>query len=390
MKKRYGIPYQGSKNSIAEWVVEHLPTSPVFVDLFAGGCAVTHCAMLSGKYGEFVANDISGNTEIFADAIGGKYKNERRWISSEEFHRLKKSDAYVRVLWSFNNCQTHYLYSKEREPWARALHFARVLGDCSQFEAFGIKTDGSPRDIKKHQDEYRANYSEWYVSEIRKKLYANKVLKLRTKEEKQRYLRDALTASGLAVAEVCRRLKNTTPGHYWAKSQWLFPTPEHYEELRKFIPLPLEYAECVDPLEQKLQNLQNLQNLQRLHSLQSLQRLQSLQSLDGKGLTVSDLDFTEVKAPGASFFYCDPPYKGTASYNNESFDYDRFESWLHSCGVPCIVSEITAPAGCVEIASTVQKASGMKRGGGGERLEKLFIQEEFADWYRNEMNKTAN
>lgn len=352
--------------------------------------------MLSGKYAKFVVNDISGNAELFADAIAGKYENERRWISSEEFHKLKKSDAYVRVLWSFNNCQTNYLYSKEREPWARALHFTRVFGDCSQFKAFGIQTDGSNKDIIKHHDEYKEKYTKWYITEIRKKLDANKVLKLRTKEEKQQYLRDALTASGLTVAEDCRRLKCTTPGHYWAKSQWSFPTSEHYEEMRKFMPLPLEYAECVDPLEQtlqSLQSLQNLQNLQRLQSLQSLQRLQrlqSLQTLDGKGLTVSALDFTEVKASGASFFYCDPPYKGTALYNKEEFDYNRFETWLHSCGVPCIVSEITAPAGCVEIARTSQKASGMKRGGGGERCECLYIQEEFAEWYRNEMNKTAN
>lgn len=34
---RYGLPYKGSKNKIAEWVVDTLPRADVFVDLFFGG-----------------------------------------------------------------------------------------------------------------------------------------------------------------------------------------------------------------------------------------------------------------------------------------------------------------------------------------------------------------
>ena len=34
---RYGMPWQGSKSRIAEWVVELLPPSHTLVDLFAGG-----------------------------------------------------------------------------------------------------------------------------------------------------------------------------------------------------------------------------------------------------------------------------------------------------------------------------------------------------------------
>ena len=47
---RYGIPYRGSKNSIAKWIIESLPAADVFVDLCFGGGAVTHAALLSGKY----------------------------------------------------------------------------------------------------------------------------------------------------------------------------------------------------------------------------------------------------------------------------------------------------------------------------------------------------
>lgn len=55
---RYGLPYKGSKNAIAEWIIDNLPSADTFVDLFCGGGAVTHRAMLSGKYRKFIMNDI--------------------------------------------------------------------------------------------------------------------------------------------------------------------------------------------------------------------------------------------------------------------------------------------------------------------------------------------
>ena len=59
----YGLPYQGSKNRIAKRLVEALPAAPVLYDVFCGGCAVTHAAMLSGKYQHFVVNDRRGRSE---------------------------------------------------------------------------------------------------------------------------------------------------------------------------------------------------------------------------------------------------------------------------------------------------------------------------------------
>ena len=44
---RFGVPYQGSKNQIARWVIDNLPEDEILVDLFAGGCAVTHAATQS-------------------------------------------------------------------------------------------------------------------------------------------------------------------------------------------------------------------------------------------------------------------------------------------------------------------------------------------------------
>jgi hypothetical protein len=86
---RWGLPYQGSKNGIADWVVGNLPPSDCLVDLFAGGCAVTHCAMLSEKWSYFVANDITPYPQIFKDAIDGKFRD------AEDVNRLVIVSEYT-------------------------------------------------------------------------------------------------------------------------------------------------------------------------------------------------------------------------------------------------------------------------------------------------------
>jgi site-specific DNA-adenine methylase len=43
----YGVPYQGSKSRIANDIIALLPEGRRLVDLFAGGCAITHAAILS-------------------------------------------------------------------------------------------------------------------------------------------------------------------------------------------------------------------------------------------------------------------------------------------------------------------------------------------------------
>ena len=57
MAENYGLPYTGSKSRIAHWVVDHLPRGRVLIDAFAGGCAITHRALLSQKWQTVVAND---------------------------------------------------------------------------------------------------------------------------------------------------------------------------------------------------------------------------------------------------------------------------------------------------------------------------------------------
>lgn len=70
----YGVPYMGSKNKIVAWVVRNLPAGRTLYDIFAGGCAVTHRAMVEHKYDRFVVNDINDYASLaFDDPLGVIY-----------------------------------------------------------------------------------------------------------------------------------------------------------------------------------------------------------------------------------------------------------------------------------------------------------------------------
>lgn len=124
----------GSKNKIAEWVVSHLPRAEHFYDLFAGGCAISHCAILSRKWENIHINDINPvMTGLFVDAINGKFKDETRWIGHDEFFRLRRTgDAYLDICFSFGSRYGNtYAYSKDLEPIKKAIHHAVFFRDYS-------------------------------------------------------------------------------------------------------------------------------------------------------------------------------------------------------------------------------------------------------------------
>ena len=135
---KYGLPYKGSKNKLAERIVRLLPKRTNLIDLFCGGCAVSHAALLMGKYEHIHINDINWMCPtLFIDALNGKYNDENRWISREDFFRLKDTDPYVAVVWSFGNNLRDYLYSKEIEPLKKAIHYAMFFSDYSLGKELG-------------------------------------------------------------------------------------------------------------------------------------------------------------------------------------------------------------------------------------------------------------
>lgn len=112
----YGLPYQGSKNSIAEWVLDHLPAADTLVDLMAGGCAVSHAALMSGKYKHVIANDITDTALIFDAAMRGEMDGYATVLTRDEFNQVKDTDTLAAMIYSFGNNRTSYLYGRDIEP----------------------------------------------------------------------------------------------------------------------------------------------------------------------------------------------------------------------------------------------------------------------------------
>lgn len=265
---RYGVPYRGSKSRIAPWVVEHLPSAETFVDLFAGGCAVTHAALLAGRWERYIVNDLSDAPRLFIDAANGKYADETRIPTRDEFFAQKDDDPYIRYLFSFGNNGRDYLFSRD-------------------------------------------------VEEVK------------------------VCASKMLVAPTLAK---------------------RYRLYRRFIKLlGHDYRDRV---------MHELESCERILTCERLQSLQSLQS-----------DYRSVPIPDGAVVYCDPPYRGTNCGCYDGFDFEAFDAWLASCGHLCVVSEYTAPVGCVEVASRQKQCSASANGKNQRVTERLFVHESQLETY---------
>lgn len=173
MKKNLGLPYMGSKSKIAEKLLSEIikrnPEAEIFIDLFAGGCAMSHAALISGAFKKVYANDINKAPQLFKDVIDGKYRDNKQWISRDEFFKLRDKDEFVKSVWTFGNNGKCYLYGQYLEPYKKAYHHARLLNDFSLFNEFSPyiekEFNGNLRKyIKTNQERIKQDYIKWYSS----------------------------------------------------------------------------------------------------------------------------------------------------------------------------------------------------------------------------------
>ena len=333
----YGVSYKGSKNKIAAEVVYNIPSAPLLIDVFAGGGAITHAALLSHRYGSILANDYDcGALQLFYRASHGliDFEEERkRWVSREDFKRLKDTDPIVRYHWSFSNGGRNYLYSKEIEPYKRAYHFARNCNDRTEWNAIGFeKVEPTRLSIRDHAEEIKDIYIRWW---LKHNCYEGDIEVL--------------------IANLKQDIK-----------------------LRKSLQsLSLESLES-------LESLQSLQSLQRLQSLQSLESLQSLQSL-----TISKADYKDIfVSEPTTVIYCDPPYINCDpriykdAIRESGFNHAEFYDWCEAQKGLVVLSEYTAP---VDRFTCVWSKEKRVLAGGAKyqitKVERLFVVKGHEDDY---------
>ena len=96
----------------------------------------------------FIVNDIDARLpKLFLECAYGKHtvENHSEWVSREEFHAKKETDAYIALVWSFGNNGIDYIYGADIEEMKHAYHKAVYFGDLNALEPFGYKLTASAR-----------------------------------------------------------------------------------------------------------------------------------------------------------------------------------------------------------------------------------------------------
>ena len=307
----YGLPYKGSKNRIAKKILDVLPPAPVLYDVFCGGCAVTHAALLSGKYSRVVANDINGMIpHAFETAITGGFRNEDRWISRNDFQKLYKTNPYVAICFSFGNNLREYCYARELEPYKRALHYAIFWKDTGPWRELCPETADA--------------------------------LKKAVESEQDRHKRRIGAGRAIVTALKAGLMNGTIDPAVMDKPIYRKIRKEKTSGLR----IRLESAGRVERLErfERLKNLETLQTDESLCRLQNLERLERITDVDVPPvLTVTTGDYRALNFEQGGIIYCDPPYKSTEERYGREFDFNGFYSWCEHQANPVFISEYTMP-----------------------------------------------
>lgn len=131
----FGFPYKGSKNTIAEQIVELLPKADRFLDGCCGGGAITQAAYLSRKFKSITANDIEPSVVMLLEAVMMKfgevdYEGHRvctREMFQQSLENIKSGkftvdDCVNRFCYSFGYNGRNYLWAKAREPLKYAIN----------------------------------------------------------------------------------------------------------------------------------------------------------------------------------------------------------------------------------------------------------------------------
>ena len=374
----YGLPYKGSKNLIAKWVCDNLPTADNFYDLFCGGCAITHYAMLSGKYKTYTINDIDWKpVELFVNAIHGKYADETRWISREDFYRLKDTDPYVALCWSFGNNGRNYLYGKDIEPYKKAMHYAIVLRDYSLIDTYDkrIKNYIDAPTIHERRINYRKDYGVMY-----------KILPSATllKDLPYKYTAKCKPTNSVALKSNVNKFLHLDKDCKQEALQELdvLNRDVHIECLERL--QSLESLQSLNQLKrlQGLESLQHLEHLERFQRLQHLERVQSLQNLESLESNIGDYQNIQIK--DNSVIYCDIPYKGTNKYSTD-FDYERFYSWALKQTELVVISEYSMPDDFICIAQREKRVTLSSYNNSITKTEKLFVPANQLEMYRKSL-----
>lgn len=301
----WGLPYQGSKGAhvhrIFRAITQRSSGGSHLYDPFCGGFAVSHYFLSHGW--SVTASDADCYQIALLKALlegDGVPSLMNEWVPRQLFERCRDdpastglSDAevqFVRLVWSFGNTGTCYLYGRPLEETKRLTHRLVVNGETALrlTELTGVPVQVQERVAKLPAGSRHAGW---------KRAYALAGGRDPSKQQSKHRERAARVAA----------LRDTT-------------------------------AELASQEGSGRFALQNLEATSRIAEF----------SLAGRaGLQCCSYETTLAHLPAGSDIYLDPPYEGTEVYaGSETFDHPRF--WAHATdlarqGHRVYVSEYTAP-----------------------------------------------
>lgn len=313
---RLGVPYKGSKSRIAERIIADLPSADTFVDLFAGGCAVTHAAMLSGKYNNYIINDIDGRgVRLFRDAIEGKYDTiPDKWISREDFKKNRalptaEQDPYIALCWSFGTNMKDYLYAETIEEWKHAFHEAVFHNDLTLWRDMGFMApECNIKDVTE-----------------RRLFYASVIRERERERDEQR---------------------------------------ERLQHLERGAAYRLEHQERA-----------GTHFRGRLHELEHAERRpREPRTRKASNAFFSFCSYEDVDVPDGSVIYCDIPYRNTQTGGYNKIDYEAFYDWCERQTQPVFISEYDMPSDRFKVYAEYDLTQLSVNTGAGKKIkERLFV-----------------
>ena len=382
---KYGLPYKGSKNKLAERIVRLLPKRTNLVDLFCGGCAVSHAALVMGKYEHIHINDLNWMAPtLFIDALNGKYNNDTRWISREDFFRLRDTDPYVAVVWSFGNNLRDYLYSQEIEPLKKAIHYAIFFSDYSLGKALGhdLSFIDPIKDVQRRYvavKRYFSQYGHFQQQSLEGGVRCKSNTMLGQQDStlfggaKYSSSHGAWADRDSATSE-CRSsmpAQHQPPvirGGQARQSDWkrqkegsislgISPSrkvngggaqPTKQAALGTATHGMYQPGVCNQKKNMQATLGSRAPRASQQHctgfSIGSVSTVCQPSGGQNLPITSSVLDYAEVEIPKDSVIYCDIPYEGTNVYNGaEHFDYERFYEWAERQTEPVFISSYQMP-----------------------------------------------
>ena len=200
------------------------------------------------------------------------------------------------------------MYSREIEPYKRALHYAIMFNDFEPMQEL------MPEVAQAVADQLQG----------------------------QQNIHDRRITAKNVIVKTLKRLTGDNYAHQIIQGNPLYRTIRHNSEKT-----------------QRLQSLESLESLQRLQRLQSLESLQSPESLER--LKITSQSYAEIDIPYDAVVYCDPPYhacdKSLYDGAANAFDHNEFYDWCVRVSKtnPIFISEYSIEDDRFEIVAEKQK-----------------------------------